>query len=182
MVDPYLHAVFLVALAVAAIGAVLDWRTGQIPTWLTLPATLLAPLLHYGRFRLAGEPADDAMTAVGFGVGGAVLCALVPLMLFRQNAIGGGDVKLFIALGALLQPRLGVEAQMYGFFAGAILAPAKLAYEGKLFSTIKNAFKIGANLFLPKSRQHSIDEAALSWFRLGPAILLGVALVTYLNW
>jgi prepilin peptidase CpaA len=182
MAEPYQHAVFLVAIAVAAVSAALDWRTGLIPSWLTLPAAIAAPLIHLARFRLAGEPSDDAATNAGLALAGAALCAIVPLVLFRQGAIGGGDVKLFVAIGALLQPRLGVEAQMYGFFAGAVLAPAKLAYEGKLFTTIKNAFAIGANLFLPKSRQRSIDAAALSWFRLGPAVLLGVALTAYLNW
>ena len=75
-----------------------------------------------------------------------------------------------------------IEAQMYGFFAGAILAPARLAYEGKLFTTMKNALLIGANLFLPATKQRTIDSAVLSWFRLGPAIAIGVALACYLHW
>jgi prepilin peptidase CpaA len=182
MADPYQHVVFLVAIAVAAVGAVLDWRTGEIPSWLTTPATILAPFLHFVRSKADGEAMEDALYSAGFAFGGAALCAIVPLILFRQSAIGGGDVKLLIALGALLQPRLGVEAQMYGFFAGAVLAPAKLAYEGRLLATIKNAFTIGANLFLPKTRQRSIDAATLTWFRLGPAIFLGVALTAYMNW
>jgi prepilin peptidase CpaA len=107
---------------------------------------------------------------------------VVPALLYRQSAIGGGDLKLFVALGALFQPVLGVEAQMYGFFAGAILAPAKLAYEGKLLSTLKNALTIGANIFLPKTKQRTVDATALTWFRLGPAILLGVLLTVYLHW
>ena len=76
----------------------------------------------------------------------------------------------------------GIEAQMYGFFAGAILAPAGLAYQGKLFSTIKNAFSIGANIFLPKTKQRTIDATALTWFKLGPAIFLGVMCAAYLHW
>jgi prepilin peptidase CpaA len=182
MAEPYPHVVFIAALAVAAVGAVLDWRRGEIPGWLTTPALVVAPVLHFVRYKLANETAEDSLYGAAYALGGAALCAIVPLILFRQSALGGGDVKLFIALGALLQPRLGVEAQMYGFFAGALLAPAKLAYEGKLLATIKNSFAIGANLFLPKTRQRSIDSAALSWFRLGPAIFLGVALTAYMNW
>ena len=182
MAEPHLHIVFLLTIAVAAIGAGFDWRTGEIPSWLTFPATAIGPLLHLARFLLAREPMETAATEAGYSIGGAVVCAIVPLLLFRRGAIGGGDVKLFIALGALLQPLLGVEAQMYGFFAGALLAPAKLAYEGRLFSTLKNSVAIGANLFLPKDRQRTIDAAALSWFRLGPAILLGVLLTVFLHW
>lgn len=182
MAEPYQHAVLLLALAVAAVAGVLDWRKGEIPSWLTLPAIGAAPILHFVRYKLSGETAEDALYGAGFSLAGAGICALVPLMLFRQSALGGGDVKLFIALGAILEIRLGVESQMYGFLAGAVLAPAKLAYEGKLFTTIKNSFAIGTNLFLPKSKQRTIDEAALSWFRLGPAIFFGVALTAYMNW
>jgi prepilin peptidase CpaA len=71
---------------------------------------------------------------------------------------------------------------MYAFFGGAILAPAWLAYQGKLLVSIKNSLAILANFFLPKTKQRTVDEAALSWFRLGPAILIGVVLTTYLHW
>jgi prepilin peptidase CpaA len=185
MTDPHLqqHIVFGIAAAVAGIAAVYDWRTGEIPNWLTLPTLLGAPFLHVARYALfAGKPLEDAVREGGFSLVGAVLCALVPLLLFRQGAIGGGDVKLLAALGAVLQPVVGVEAQMYGFFCGAILAPARLAYDGKLFATLKNVFAIGSNLFLPKTRQRSIEESTLSWFRLGPAIFIGVMLAAYLHW
>jgi prepilin peptidase CpaA len=182
MVEPYQHVVFIVAIAVAAIGAALDWRKGEIPNWLTLPVLAIAPLLHIARFKLAKETMAAASYEGAYALGGAALCAALPLLLYRQSAIGGGDVKLFVALGALLQPVLGVEAQMYGLFAGAILAPIKLAYEGKLLSTINNAFAIGGNFFLPKTRQRSVDATALSWFRLGPAIFLGVVLAVFLHW
>jgi prepilin peptidase CpaA len=182
MDEPHQHAVFFVAIAVAAIGAVFDWRKGQIPNWLTVPTILVAPLLHIARFSIAKQPLDIALQEGAFSIGGAVLCAVVPALLHRQSAIGGGDLKLFVALGALFQPVLGVEAQMYGFFAGAILAPARLAYEGKLLSTLKNALAIGANFFLPKTKQRTVDATALHWFRLGPAIFLGVLLTVYLHW
>lgn len=182
MGEPHQHVVFCVAIAVALVGAVLDWRKGNIPNWLTFSTIAAAPFLHVTRFAMAKEPMDAALYEGAYSLGGAALCAIVPLLLFRQNAIGGGDVKLLLALGAVLQPMLGVEAQMYGFFTGAILAPARLAYEGKLLSTIKNSFAIGANLFLPKARQRSVDAAALTWFRLGPAVFLGVLFTVYLHW
>jgi prepilin peptidase CpaA len=180
--EPHQHVVFIVAMAVAAVAGWLDWRKGEIPNWLTLPAIGAAPLLHIARISMAKEPMETALSEGAISIGGAIVCAIVPMVLYRQNAIGGGDVKLFVAIGALLQPLVGIEAQMYGFFAGAILAPARLAYEGKLFSTMKNALVIGANLFLPAAKQRSVDAAVLSWFRLGPAIAVGVALACYLHW
>lgn len=182
MTEPYQHVVFVVALIVAGIGAVLDWKRWDIPHWLTLPAFGIAPLLHIGRFGVAKAPHDLALQEGAFSLGGALLAGIVPLLLFRRGALGGGDLKLFVALGALLQPMHGIEAQMYGFFAGAILAPARLTYEGKLLSTLKNAFTIGQNMFLPKDRQRPVDASAFTWFRLGPAIFLGVLLTVYLHW
>ncbi len=176
------HVVLVVAVVLAAIAAVYDVRSGQIPSWVTMPAMLGAPILHFARYALAHQGTENALQEAGFSLLGAAVCSVVPLILFRQNAIGGGDVKLLAALGAVLQTRVGVEAEMCGFFAGALLAPAKLAYEGKLFSTLKNAFAIGMNLFLPKTRQRSIEESTLSWFRLGPAIFLGTLLTAYLYW
>jgi len=182
MLEPHQHVVFVVAIAVAAVAGWLDWRRGEIPNWLTYGALGLAPILHAARYLAAKEPMEAALAEGGFSIGGAVLCALVPLLLYRQGAIGGGDLKLLAAIGALLQPMLGVEAEMYGFFAAALVAPARLAYEGKLIATLKNAATILANLFLPKAKQRPVEESALSWFRLGPALFFGVALTAYLHW
>ena len=169
-------------MSVAVVAGWLDLRKGDIPNWLTLPVLVAAPFLHIARISVAREPMESALHEGAISIGGALLCAIVPMLLYRQSAIGGGDVKLFLALGAVLQPMVGVEAKMYGFFAGAILAPARLAYEGKLFKTMKNAAAIGANLFLPAKKRRSVDAAAMSWFRLGPAIAVGVALASYLHW
>jgi prepilin peptidase CpaA len=182
MTELHFHVVLIVAAVFAGVAAFYDWRTGQIPNWLTFPILVLGPIFHVSRYLIAKQTMETALQEGGFSVGGAAVCAVVPLILFRQGAIGGGDVKLMAALGALLEPMVGVEAQMYGFFAGAILAPARLAYEGKLFSTIKNSLTIGANLFLPKTKQRSIESTSLSWFRLGPAVFVGVLLAAYLHW
>jgi prepilin peptidase CpaA len=182
MVAPHQHTVFFVATAVSAVGAAFDWRKGEIPNWLTIPVIVLAPVVHILRFALAKETMDSSLAEGAYGLAGAALCAVVPLLLFRQGAIAGGDVKLFVALGALLEPLLGVEAQLYGFVIGAVFAPAKLAYEGRLVPALRSSFAIGSNFFLPKARQRSIDPKALSWFRLGPAIFLGVVLTSYVHW
>lgn len=182
MNEPHHHVVFVVALAVAALAGWLDWRRGEIPNWLTYGALVLAPVLHVGRWLAAKEPMDAALLEGGFSIGGALVCALVPALLYRQGAIGGGDLKLLAALGALLQPMLGVEAEMYGFFAAALVAPARLAYEGKLIATLKNATTILLNMFLPKAKQRPVEESALSWFRLGPALFFGIAFTAFLHW
>lgn len=179
---PHQHFVFIVAIGVAALAAFFDWRRGEIPNWLTYGALVFGPVLHVLRMLVAHENVNYALTEGGYSIVGAIVCALVPAMLYRQGAIGGGDLKLLAGLGALLQTMMGIEAEMYGFFAAALVAPAVLAYQGKLISTLKNALAIFANMFMPKAKQRPVEEAALSWFRLGPALFFGVALTAYLHW
>jgi len=182
---------FLVAAAViAAIAAAYDLRSGEIPNWLTLGALLLAPIAHIGNglaHHLAGRA---AVFEGGSSLLGAIACVIVPAILYRQDAIGGGDVKLLAAIGALLPPNrgpnglqfYGLEAEMYSFFAAGLIAPAFLAYEGMLFRTIKNTALLALNPLLPSKKRRQIEPTLLTWFRFGPAIFVGTALTAYLNW
>ena len=179
---PHQHVVFIVAIAVAALAALSDWRRGEIPNWLTYGALAAGPVLHVGRMLSAHNSVESAVTEGGYSLLGALVAVIVPAMLYRQGAIGGGDLKLLAALGAILQTTLGIEAEMYGFFAAALFAPARLAYEGKLVVTVKNSITILVNMFLPKSKQRHVEETALSWFRLGPPLFFGVLLTVYLHW
>jgi prepilin peptidase CpaA len=180
--QPHHHVVLVVAVAVALVAAVTDWRKGEIPNWLTYGALVFGPVLHVGRMLAANQAMESALTEGGYSVAGAVVCALVPGMLYRQGAIGGGDLKLLAGIGALLQTMAGVEAEMYGFFSAALVAPAMLAYQGKLIVTIKNSFTIFTNLFVPEAKRRAVEETALSWLRLGPPMAFGVALTAYLHW
>jgi prepilin peptidase CpaA len=174
---------FLVAAAViAAIAAVSDLRTGEIPNWLTLGALLVAPIAHVAVALAAHAAGQAALLEGGSSLLGAIACSVVPALLYRQDAIGGGDLKLLAAVGALLKPYFGLEAEMYSFFAAGLIAPAFLAYEGKLFRTMKNTALLALNPLLPKKKRRQVEPALLTWFRFGPAIFLGTAVEAYLHW
>jgi prepilin peptidase CpaA len=175
-------AFFVAAVLVAAVAAWVDWKTGEIPNWLTLGALALAPLAHLSHARAIGATMEESAIEGGASIAGAIVTALVPLLLYRQNAMGGGDVKLYAALGAILHPSIGIEAAMYSFIAAALLAPIRLIYEGKFLNSMKNAATIGANLFRPTKKQTEVDESSLTWFRLGPAIFLGTLAAVLLRW
>ncbi len=172
----------IAAILVAGIAAWTDWKTGEIPGWLTYGVLGVAPIGHTVRALASGHTGKEALMEGAYSILGAILCGLVPLMLYRKDAIGGGDVKLFAALGALCRPLIGVEAEMYGFFAAALIAPARLAYEGKLFRTLKNAMFLVVNPFLPKDKKQTIEQEMMTWFRMGPAILVGVVITALLHW
>ncbi len=170
---------FGAAILVCAVAALVDWRTGHIPNWLTFGAVGVAPIAHVFLTLAHGGHRAEAASDGGLSVLGAVLAAIIPIGLFRASALGGGDVKLFAALGALLLPLGGLEAELWSFCAAATLAPVRLAWEGKLFQTVTNAAYIMANPFLPKARRRELDRENVSWFRMGPAILLGTVWTAY---
>lgn len=172
---------FLVAaVVIAAIAAIVDLRTGEIPQWLTLGGIGAGAIAHLIYAVVKDQP--QPLGELGYSLLGALACSVIPLVLYRQDAIGGGDVKLLAALGAILHPRLGFEAEVYSFFAAGLLAPARLAYEGKLFRTLKNTALLAINPVLPKKRRRKIEPTLLTWFRFGPAIFIGTALVAYTYW
>ena len=174
---------FLVAAAViAAIAAAFDLRTGEIPNWVTLGPLLLAPIAHVVFALVKHWTGHEAAIEGASSLLGAIACVLVPALLYRQDAIGGGDVKLLAAIGALLNWRLGLEAEMYSFFAAGLIAPAFLAYEGKLFRTLKNTALLGLNPLLPKRKRRKVEPTLLTWLRFAPAIFLGTSLTAYLHW
>lgn len=177
-----MHRFIIAAIVVSAIAAVFDWRTGKIPDWLTLTVLLLAPIAHVVDASITGQAFTNMPWYEGlFSLFGALIAAAVPLILFRQNAIGGGDVKLFAALGALLQIEAGIEAELYAMIAAAIAAPAFLAYKGKLLSSLRNAGALLVNPVLPKDKRKTIEPETLTWFRLGPCVLVGTLAMAYVR-
>lgn len=174
---------FLVAaLVITGLAAFTDWRTGHIPNWLTLWPLGLAPFAHIVHGVVGGLHGWDAVFEGCYAMLGAALCGLVPALLYRQDGIGGGDVKLLIALGAILGWRVGFEAEMYAFFAAGLYAPARLAYEGKLFRTIRNTVLVAGNAFVPPAKRRKLDPATMTWFRFAPSIFLGTCFALILHW
>jgi prepilin peptidase CpaA len=172
---------FLAAVLVTALAALLDWRTGRIPNWLTLGSLAAAPIAH-GAFGLAGGGWSAAGEALGLSLLGVIVCSIVPLVLYRGNAIGGGDVKLLAALGAVLRPMVGMEAQLYAYIVAALLAPVRLAWEGKLLRTLGNTVMLVRNLFVPKAKRKEIPREMLTMQRFGPAIFIATLATVFMHW
>jgi prepilin peptidase CpaA len=166
--EPIIPAVL--AVAVAAVAAVTDHRTGHIPNWLTLPA------LFAGLFLGGMIGAAEGLLRSFFG---ALLCGAVPWLLWRRGALGGGDVKLLAALGALLGVFAGLEAELYGFLAGAVLSMGKLAWEGKLLGTLRNAGRTTLNVLLPSRHRKELRPELMTEYRMGGAIFIGTAFAVW---
>jgi prepilin peptidase CpaA len=164
------------AVCISAIAAFTDLRWGLIPNALSFGGALAGALGHlaYG-WHLGGWRAG--LAALGAAAAGALLCALAPAALFYRGSMGGGDVKLFAALGACCQPLLGIEAQLYAFVLAAAWVPAQLLREGRLGALLGRACLALLQPLLPRRSRRPLPPAAAHWIRLGPAMLGGTLLV-----
>jgi prepilin peptidase CpaA len=105
---------------------------------------------------------------------------LVPWGFYRVSrgtAIGGGDVKLFATLGALVGPTLGLEIQFSSFVLLGAIAITQLTFAGRLWRLLVSLGWILVNPFLPRHRRRVLAPDALTQMRMGPAIFLGAVLV-----
>jgi len=169
------------ALIASAAAALLDWRTGHIPNWLTLGSAGTAALVHavYGAERGGLQGTAGALISVLLGI---VVCSLVPLLMYRVNGMGGGDVKLLAAIGAICGPMLGLQAQFYSFVAIVLYAFAWLAYQGKLLRTLFNSLLLLVNPLVPAAHKKPVTPEVMTSLKLGPAILAGVIATVFAHW
>jgi prepilin peptidase CpaA len=168
-----MFAFLVTATVVTAIAAFTDYRTGHIPNWVTLPPLCAGIVGHlsYGWFQGGfREGLFEGATAIG----GAVLCSLAPGLMYWKGGMGGGDLKLFAALGALCQPMVGLEAETYAFVVAAMIAPARLAYEGRLLVVLKNSLALFLNPIRSAKAKREVPPEMMTWFRLGPSIFIGM--------
>ncbi len=155
------------AVALSAVAAVSDLRTGQIPNWLTLPTLVIAPIAYGTAFGFAGLL--RCVAAIG-------VSALVPYFLFRRSAMGGGDVKLFAALGGLTSFDLlgGLEIQLVAFLVALPWIVVTFAWEGTLFRRLARASVRLLGSFVPWIRAGVVVEPRS--LRLGGAIFIATAI------
>lgn len=165
------------ACVATGIAAFIDFRTGFIPNRLTVPLAVVGIPAHVACMA-AVAPNVNLLWWVGDSLLGIVICGAVPLLLWRTGGLGGGDMKLFAALGSLLGVRGGLEVQLVAFTCAAVIAPAVLAYKGQLMGVLRNTARIAINPFMPAHRRYTLPTEVMTEVRFGPAIFLGAVLVT----
>ena len=113
-------------IAFALTVAIGDVRWRKIPRVLTTAAVGLGLVFHllHGGFLSA-----VAASLIGFGLG---------LSFFQLGAIGGGDVKLITAMGALLGFDRWLRAMEIAILAAAVIAIAQAIRRGVLRQTLRN--------------------------------------------
>ncbi|MFZ5896395.1 MAG: prepilin peptidase [Myxococcota bacterium] len=176
-----LQTMLVLAVIVTLAAAIWDQQTGLIPNTITYPLLALGAVTHLA-ITLARFPNASSLIIILEIIAGATLCALVPFLLWRKSAMGGGDVKLLAGLGALLGPSVGLELELYAFLCGVVMAPIVLAYRGQLGATAKRSFALLIRPFSKTKQEPNADKKPLTELRFGPAICLATLLVAFLEW
>jgi prepilin peptidase CpaA len=172
----------LLAFGVCLLAAITDLRRATIPNALTYPVITLAPLLHVAFALHARSRASFALLEGGYSLLGIVSCGALPYLMWRKQALGGGDLKLFAALGALLLPRLSFQVELYVFSIGVLIACAQMAYRGRLFATVFSGLCALIPARCRSENSSRLEPALVSWFRLGPCFAFGVLWHLLMNW
>jgi prepilin peptidase CpaA len=131
---------FIVAFVVAVAFSDILWR--KVPRYLTVAAFAAGIIFHIIFGGLL-----SAITAV-------IVAAILGVAFFRIGAIGGGDVKLLIALGALLGLNNWLIAMQIAVLCAAAVALIQILRRGLVLQTARNLFEITRGLFKNGFRPH----------------------------
>jgi prepilin peptidase CpaA len=123
-------AISIVLIALILLAAAFDIRYRRIPNWLTLGGVLAGTGLN--SFLYQGWP------GLRLSLSGLAVGFIVYFILYSLRAMGGGDVKLMAAIGALVGARdwfgIFIITAVIGGFAGLAL----VASRGRLRKTLWN--------------------------------------------
>jgi prepilin peptidase CpaA len=153
---------FMVLALMLAIAVYVELKERRIPNWLTLSGMalglLIAYLDHFFMLSIVG-------LLIGFGF----------LFIFYVfGGVGGGDVKLMGAAGALMGAHLIQPALVYTAFIGAFLAVMMLIWRKDFWMRIALGFKKLA--FWRKESVTELEPPAPIAVPYGIAIALGCLL------
>lgn len=175
-----LHLVLGAVVLFTLVVGVIDARTGHIPNRLLLIGLLFGVALHATSYVVLAksQPISETLLSATLSiVAGLLLCAAAPLLLFRLQAMGGGDVKLLAVIGASLGPFMGLEIELYAFVLLAVYAAARLAYHGELLRLLGNSLALIRNPFVAKPRRREVPRELLTVLPFGPAVFVAALLV-----
>lgn len=162
--NPYFGWAFVSVLtAMLGLACITDWRAIQIPKWISLTTLALGLLFHLARGAWLG--AEDtsvwlfgpqgsvlgAIDALLFALTGGMVAFALMLGLFIAGGCGGGDVKLFAAVGAWV----GAGAALWVFVGAAVvlmaLSVVRLSVSVTAMTSSGKLVKVGQG----QPRQHS---------------------------
>jgi prepilin peptidase CpaA len=163
-----------ICLVVVLVSVASDITTRRIPNVVTLGGLVIGLAVH-GASGFVESGFMGGLRGAGFALLGAVACGLVPFLAWNKGEMGGGDVKLFAAIGALVGPAVGFDVEARAFaFSLLVLFPYRLIRHRAVGVALRNMGIGIANVFRSKAAQ----VPYLTGPKLPPVILapaIGVA-------
>lgn len=139
-----MHLLFTVTLVFLGVAIATDLRTRRIPNVVTGPAILAGLGLN------AWISGWDGLTASVLGCLAATAILICP---FALGGVGGGDVKMMAAVGALLGPRLAFYSLVLGLVLGGVVAVVQLARRARLHEKLAAMYRMAVNAVLARSME-----------------------------
>ena len=167
-----LHSAALICVSIAVVT---DVRHHRIPNWLTIPMMLLGLILNGLFYGLDGF----FMSLKGLALGFALL-----FFVYLLGGMGGGDVKLLAAVGALLGPRMVFIAFIWTALVGGGMAIVVVISKKAFNRTFQNLRMLILSWVLGVSTEDAnftIRNPSLAKLPYGVAIALGTALAVWLQ-
>jgi len=163
------------ALLLLSLSAYWDLRYRRIPNWATLPCIILG----LGMNTLLNGWGGAKASGTGFLVGFAAF-----VVLFVLGWMGGGDVKLMAAVGALKGYPFVVSALFYSLLVGLVIGVAMLIWNRKSLRTFKNLFFVIGSRVTKLVPKQDVNREAAQKIPFGVAIVLGtvVAMIVGYAW
>lgn len=135
----------LIALALLfltlVVAAATDVRERKVYNWLTWPAIALGLALGYGQGGVGASPFEGhsllshlAGLSLGFGL---------MMVVWWGRAVGGGEVKLAGAVGALAGFPFIIPALFWSSVVGALMGIWTLVWRGQLGRGLRSAMRYG---------------------------------------
>ena len=147
-------------------AAVTDLRSASVYNWTTYPA-IAAGLI--GHTLLGGMTGYGGQMGLTGALAGLAVGLLPMLAVWLMGGVGGGDVKLAAAVGALAGWRFTVATLFYGFIVAALMAIVMIVRRRIAVRTLK---RIARFLFLLLTPSRPADPATED----SPKVPFGVAL------
>jgi prepilin peptidase CpaA len=159
----------VVLLVVAVTCAVTDLWKGKIYNAVTYPAMALGVVLAL---------VQHGANGIWLALGGFAVGFFPAFVLFALGGMGGGDVKLLGAIGAIAGAIAATETLILAFLVGGLFALGKLAWHGRLFATLGRTLRSIAGTLWPGLGKPAAATTERLEVRFGVAIC--VALVATL--
>jgi prepilin peptidase CpaA len=164
----------IVLLGLITISAFTDIKYRKIYNKITLPSLLTGLILGLLISHRTVFPSRLIGLAVGFGVF---------FIMFISGYMGGGDVKLVAAIGALIGFPLIIDAIFFGVFSGGLYAIIILLKKGLLWKHLKSVFLFIFSFIIPWRQTHSLKTESSMKIPYGLCISVGtlIAFIIHLT-